>query len=127
MNNETNVEGLNVSPAIAKPMLGVVLCPDCFGDGKETCHNPDHGFLSMIGSVVGANESACPCCGHSEDHKIRKYIGWIDGKMKWEQPKCYTCDGTGQVTKEDYDKFLDENVPEDDRDYVDEKCLKNYA
>lgn len=100
----------------------LVLCPDCFGDGKETCHNPDHGFLLMIG---GANESACPCCGHSEDHKIRKYIGYVDGKMKWEQPKCYTCDGKGQVTKEDYDNFIDEFVPEGDIDFVDEKCLNN--
>jgi hypothetical protein len=27
MNNEQNVEGLNVSPAIAKPMLGAVIFP----------------------------------------------------------------------------------------------------
>ena len=58
-------------------VLGVVLCPDCFGDGIETCHNPDHGFLSsVLGAFYGANESACPCCGHSSDHKM---------KGKWEQ------------------------------------------
>lgn len=101
-----------------------VTCPDCFGDGKETCHNPDHGFFSMLSGVVGANESSCPCCGHSEDHKIIKFIGTIEGKMKWEQPKCETCNGTGQVTKEEYDKYCDEYVPEDDQDYVNERCLK---
>jgi len=67
-------------------------CPDCGGDGKETCNNPDHGFLIMIGSVVGANESACPCCGHSEDHKIRK---WSNGK--YIQSDCYSCSGSGIV------------------------------
>lgn len=95
----------------AKPMLGEVLCPDCFGDGIETCHNPDHGFLSsVLGAVYGANESACPCCGHSSDHKMKG--------------KCYTCNGTGQVSKENYDKYLDEFVDEDDRYIVDEHCLK---
>lgn len=61
-------------------------CPDCGGDGIETCNNPDHGFLNMIGSVVGANESSCPCCGHSSDHKI-------------SNSKCPTCLGTGKITK----------------------------
>jgi hypothetical protein len=41
--------------------------------------------------------------------------------------KCDTCKGTGQVSKEDYDKYLDEFVDEDDKDIVDEHCLKNYA
>jgi len=46
-------------------------CPSCGGDGIETCHNPDHRFLAaMDGSMLNANESACPCCGHREDHKI---------------------------------------------------------
>src|SRR6478736_537072 len=96
-----------------------VKCPDCFGDGIETCHNPDHGFLNIIGVVVGTNESACPCCGHSEDHKIGRYIG----NMKWQYNKCETCSGSGEVTREEYDSYLDEFVPEDDRDLVDERCL----
>lgn len=114
MNNEQNVDGLNVIHAISKPMFGVVLCPDCFGDGIETCHNPDHGFLiGVLGAVYGANESACPCCGHSSDHKMKG--------------KCETCNGTGQVSKEDYDNYIDEFVDEYDRDVIDEHCLKNYA
>lgn len=97
-----------------KTKLGIALCPDCFGDGVETCHNPDHGFLSgFLGAVYGANESACPCCGHSSDHKMKG--------------KCETCKGTGQVSKEEYDKYLDEFVDEDDIGVVDEHCLKNYA
>lgn len=114
MNRITNAQNIDVSPAIVKHVLGVVLCPDCFGDGIETCHNPDHGFLSgVLGAVYGANESACPCCGHSSDHKMKG--------------KCETCKGTGQVSKEEYDKYLDEFVDEDDMDVVDEHCLKNYA
>jgi len=28
-------------------------CPACNGDGKETCNNPDHGFISFIGGELG--------------------------------------------------------------------------
>lgn len=108
-----NSKSVDFPHGSTKPMLGEVLCPDCFGDGIETCHNPDHGFLSsVLGAVYGANESACPCCGHSSDYKMKG--------------KCYTCNGTGQVSKENYDKYLDEFVDEDDIDIVDEHCLKNF-
>lgn len=71
-------------------------CPDCCGDGIETCHNPDHGFLGMIGYVKGnANESACPCCGHSQDHKMKGV--------------CETCNGKGTVNKATCEKYIDEN------------------
>jgi hypothetical protein len=77
----------------------IEICPDCSGDGIETCHNPDHGFLSgVLGGVCGANTSACPCCGHSQDHKMRG--------------KCYTCKGTGQVSKDEFGAYLDEFSPE---------------
>lgn len=68
-------------------------CPACGGDGKETCNNPDHGFLRyVIGAIKSANESACPCCGHDEDHKIFKYV---DGKRV--KVICYECSGKGVV------------------------------
>lgn len=86
-----------------------IKCPDCFGDGIETCHNPDHGFLFGVMSIVGANESACPCCGHSEDRKMKG--------------KCETCKGIGVVSKIEYDAYVDEFVPEKDRDCVNEHCL----
>ena len=91
-----------------------VLCPDCFGDGVETCHNPDHGFLSsVLGAVHGANESACPCCGHNPDHKMKG--------------KCYTCSGTGKVSKSDYDAYIDELVSADDITAIHEHCLINHG
>lgn len=78
-------------------------CPDCGGDGVETCHNPDHGFLrGVIGAVYSANESACPCCGHHPDFKMKGI--------------CETCKGTGRVDKDVWDKYADEygydNEPE---------------
>jgi len=87
----------------------MVICPDCFGDGIETCHNPDHGFLSGIMSIVGANESACPCCGHRSDHKMKGV--------------CETCKGAGNVTKEEYEFYLNNYVPEHEIDNVNEQCL----
>jgi hypothetical protein len=93
-----------------------VVCPDCGGDGKETCHNPDHGFLSGVMSVMGANESECPCCGHDESHKI-----YIDGKYN----KCETCNGVGRITRLDYETYLYEYVPEEYIETVNEHCLND--
>jgi hypothetical protein len=45
-------------------------CPACGGDGKETCDNPDHGFIDAIGGETG--RLGCPCCGHDPEHKIPK-------------------------------------------------------
>lgn len=47
-----------------------VVCPDCGGDGKETCHNPDHGLISAL-SFHDIGRIGCPCCGHDEKHKVR--------------------------------------------------------
>lgn len=71
-----------------------VKCIKCGGDGRETCDNPDHGFLSAM-SFRGANESACPCCGHDENYKITKYV---NGKREYS--KCYECEGTGKLILE---------------------------
>ena len=99
----------------------LVKCPDCFGDGIETCHNPDHGFLSQcLGPVVGANESACPCCVHSQDYKMRNY-NMKTGK--YENNICETCSGSGKISMGLYMDFLDENIPHDDQDEVNEICL----
>ena len=100
----------------------LVKCPDCFGDGIETCHNPDHGFLAnFLGPVVGANESACPCCGHSEDHKMKTY------NMKtsrYDNNQCCTCIGNGKLTLEQYNNYLDNEVDIKDIDDINEVCLK---
>jgi len=101
--------------------MGKVKCPDCFGTGRETCHNPDHGFLSGIISIVGANESACPCCGHDEDHQMSKYN---KETKKREYNTCYTCKGSKIVTEDDYQDFVDEFVYEDeDLEYLKEFCF----
>ena len=63
-----------------KPDL--ITCPDCDGDGIETCNNPDHGFIEMVGGEM--NRLGCPVCGHDPDHKVR-------------DEACDTCNGTGQM------------------------------
>ena len=35
------------------------VCPDCGGDGKETCHNPDHGFIVAVGHDIGRDCAVC--------------------------------------------------------------------
>lgn len=59
------------------------VCETCGGDGKETCTNPDHGFIGAMGGDVG--RLGCPVCGHDENHKV------INGG------KCEDCNGTGYV------------------------------
>jgi len=71
------------------------ICPDCGGDGIETCHNPDHGFIDAM-SFHEVGRLGCPCCGHNENRKMKG--------------KCDTCKGTGIVTKEDYDKYNENNL-----------------
>lgn len=61
-----------------------VTCPDCGGDGRETCHNPDHGFISAM-SFNDIGRLGCPVCGHDERHKVRK------------GGDCETCSGSGSV------------------------------
>lgn len=67
-------------------LSNIVICPDCSGDGKETCHNPDHGFISAL-SFHEVGRLGCPCCGHNEKHKVPK------------GGQCDTCNGEKQVTE----------------------------
>jgi len=59
-------------------------CPDCFGDGKETCHNPDHGFIDAL-SFHDIGRLGCPVCGHHPKHKVKGGAN------------CDTCHGAGTV------------------------------
>jgi hypothetical protein len=59
-------------------------CQHCGGDGKETCDNPDHGFISMMPGDIG--RIGCPGCGHDPEHKIPG------------GGKCEFCNGTGVTT-----------------------------
>lgn len=94
------------------------LCPDCGGDGKEICHNPDHGFLAGVMSFMGANESACPCCGHDENHKMKKFV---NGRYVYNT--CDTCDGVGKVDKNDYYDFIHEYAPNEDVEDINKHCI----
>ena len=85
----------------AKPLTAVEMqrgvmcvCPDCGGDGKETCHNPDHGFIGVMGwHEIG--RLGCPVCGHDEYHKVPN------------GGNCETCEGKAEVSEEDAHRFCD--------------------
>lgn len=78
------------------------VCPMCGGDGKETCSNPDHGFISMSanfgkgsgGYDIGRN--GCPVCGHDENHKVKN------------GGDCEVCEGTGKINEEQFETFCKE-------------------
>lgn len=63
------------------------ICPECGGDGKETCTNPDHGLISVLG-FHDIGRIGCPCCGHDPNHKVKN------------GDKCEACGGTGKMTME---------------------------
>jgi hypothetical protein len=68
-------------------MKKLVCCPSCDGDGKETCHNPDHGFISAMGwNEIG--RLGCPACGHHPEHKIHN------------GGNCELCSGAGEVQED---------------------------
>ena len=64
----------------------LVDCPVCGGDGKETCSNPDHGFIGAMGGHE-VSRLGCPVCGHDLDYKVPN--GGI----------CEFCNGTGEVNE----------------------------
>ncbi|MEQ2025381.1 hypothetical protein ABLB84_06230 [Xenorhabdus szentirmaii] len=64
----------------------MAICPECCGDGKETCNNPDHGFISAL-SFHDTGRLGCPGCGHDEFHKVKN------------GGDCEVCQGSGEVTE----------------------------
>lgn len=70
-------------------------CFVCGGDGKETCTNPDHGFISTL-SFHDIWPLGCPVCGHDPDHKVK---GGGD---------CDCCNGTGKLSLNDFQKRSEE-------------------
>ncbi|MDX7992623.1 hypothetical protein [Xenorhabdus littoralis] len=71
------------------------ICPECCGDGKETCNNPDHGFIGTF-PFHDTGRIGCPCCGHDEFHKVKN------------GDNCYICSGTGKVTDAQFSDYCDE-------------------
>ena len=68
-------------------------CPMCGGDGKETCNNPDHGFIGEM-SFHDIGRLGCPVCGHDDDHKVPN------------GGDCELCEGGGEVTQKQYAEYL---------------------
>lgn len=68
------------------------VCPYCQGDGKETCLNPDHGFIDAM-SFHEIGRLGCMVCGHDERHKVPG--GW----------NCELCHGFGRVSWAVAEKF----------------------
>lgn len=75
-------------------------CPCCGGDGKETCNNPDHGFIVNMPGEIG--RLGCPGCGHSPNHKVKS------------GGPCITCGGAGVIVLEEFDKFCEETGFDDE-------------
>lgn len=61
-------------------------CPLCGGDGRETCDNPDHGFISAM-SFNDIGRLGCPGCGHDPKHKVPN------------GGNCHLCEGNRLVSK----------------------------
>lgn len=80
----------------------LVVCCSCLGDGKETCHNPDHGFINML-NFHEIGRLGCPVCGHDEMHKVNN------------GGECDLCGGTGKTTESVGRKFCEDM----DYDYED--------
>ena len=64
-------------------------CFVCGGDGKETCTNPDHGFINAL-SFHDVGRLGCPVCGHDPHHKVRR------------GGDCDCCHGSGKLTEMDF-------------------------
>lgn len=75
--------------------INYVVCPACGGDGKETCSNPDHGFIEAMPGEVG--RLGCPGCGHDPKHKVNR------GKNV-----CPECGGHGMVVKDLFEEYCRE-------------------
>lgn len=90
-------------------MMLLVTCPECGGDGVETCNNPDHGFFSWMPGETG--RLGCPGC--------------IRGNPKHYGHPCIQCDGLGllPITEAadyigiDFESFIWDRINDAPRDF----------
>jgi len=73
-----------------------VICPECNGDGKETCTNPDHGFINSL-TWTDVGRLGCPCCGHDPYHKVPN------------GGNCNVCNGTGKISINKANDYINNN------------------
>lgn len=71
-----------------------MICPECCGDGKETCTNPEHGLIQAL-TFHDIGRIGCPCCGHDEFHKVEN------------GGSCEICSGSGKVTDHEFEQYCD--------------------
>ena len=90
--------------------MSLVKCPCCNGDGKETCHNPDHGLIGAL-TWHDVGRLGCPVCGHHEHNKVRGGA------------PCEECNGSGQVEESAAREFC-ESMEYDYDDIMDTPALK---
>jgi hypothetical protein len=70
----------------------IFICPCCGGDGKETCNNPDHGFINAL-SFHEVGRLGCPVCGHDPNHKVKN------------AGPCDICNGSGKVSQVQFENY----------------------
>jgi hypothetical protein len=93
---------LKTPPAVARTLTTTVMesvmavCPVCNGDTIERCNNPDHGFISAL-SFHDIGRLGCPCCGHDQQHRMRK---WNSATNSYEWLRCEFCDEDGNLKPE---------------------------
>lgn len=84
-----------------------IKCPQCGGDGKETCNNPDHGLIDAIGGETG--RLGCPGCGHDPNHKTAA------GR---KGAPCFICDGSGCITDAQFEEYCGDVSYDEEAEYV---------
>ena len=82
-----------------------IICPLCKGDGKETCNNPDHGFISAMG-FHDIGRLGCPCCGHDPNYKVPN------------GGDCEVCSGSGRIDETEFNKFCEDYNYDDEPERI---------
>lgn len=97
--------GSELTEEIAKGLVEpYYTCFVCGGDGKETCTNPDHGFISAL-SFHDVGRIGCPVCGHDPNHKVKN------------GGDCECCKGTGKLNSFEFSHEANEYAYDDEGDY----------
>lgn len=98
-------KGSELTEEIAKGFTdSYYTCFVCGGDGRETCTNPDHGFISAL-SFHDIGRIGCPVCGHDPQHKIKN------------GGECECCKGSGKLDSFEFSHEANEYAYDGEGDY----------